>query len=147
MITSPAPGSTLTGSSVTFNWSAGSGASAYWLDAGSTPGGNQYSQSGNLGNTLSTMVNNLPTNGSAVYVTLYSYVGGQWLSNQYTYTAFNAQRIAGRHHQPGAGLAVHGHHRDLQLDGRGGRIGVLAGCGQLGRRQPVLPVGQSGRMR
>ena len=94
-MTTPAPGSTLTSSSVTFDWSAGSGATAYWLDAGSTPGGNQYSQSGSLGNTLSTMVNGLPTDGSPVYVTLYSYVGGQWLSNQYTYTAFSTSGSQG----------------------------------------------------
>jgi len=96
VITSPTPGSTLPGSSVTFNWTAGTGATAYWLDVGSTPGGNNYYQSGNLGNVFTTTVNGLPTNGSPVYVTLYSYAGGQWLSNQYTYTAFN----------PSAALAV-----------------------------------------
>ncbi len=90
VITSPVPNSTLTGSTVTFTWSAGVGATAYWLDAGSSPGGNQYYQSGNLGNVLTTTVNGLPTNGSTVYVTLYSLVGGQWLGNAYTYTAFNA---------------------------------------------------------
>jgi len=95
VITSPAPGSTLTGSSEMFSWSAGSGATAYWLDAGSTAGGNQYYQSGNLGNTLTTNVTGLPTDGSTVYVTLYSYVGGQWLSNQYTYTAFNTSGSQG----------------------------------------------------
>jgi hypothetical protein len=89
VITTPVPGSTLTGSSVPFTWTAGTGATAYWLDAGSTPGGNQYYQSGNLGNVLTTTVNGLPTNGSTVYVTLYSLVGGQWLSNAYTYTAYN----------------------------------------------------------
>jgi hypothetical protein len=95
VITSPAPGSTLPGSSVTFTWSAGAGATAYWIDAGSTPGGNQYFQSGNLGNVLMTTVSGLPTNGSTVYVTLYSYVGGQWLSNQYTYTAYNISGAQG----------------------------------------------------
>ncbi len=89
VITSPVPGSTLTGSSVVFTWNAGAGATAYWIDAGSAPGGNQYFQSGNLGNVLTTTVNNLPTDGSTVYVTLYSLVGGNWLSNAYTYTAFN----------------------------------------------------------
>jgi hypothetical protein len=88
VITTPAPGSTLSGSSVTFDWMAGFGSTAYWLDAGSTPGGNQYYQSGNLGNVLTTTATGLPTNGSTVYVTLYSLVGGNWLSNQYTYTAF-----------------------------------------------------------
>src|SRR5664280_1783750 len=89
VITSPVPGSTLTGSTVVFTWTAGTGATAYWLDAGSTPGGNQYYQSGNLGNVLTTTATNLPTDGSTVYVTLYSLVGGQWLSNAYTYTAYN----------------------------------------------------------
>ncbi len=88
VITTPAPGSTLTGSSVPFTWTAGTSASAYWLDAGSTPGGNQYFQSGNLGNVTTVTVNGLPTDGSQVYVTLYSFVSGQWLSNSYTYTAY-----------------------------------------------------------
>ncbi len=86
----PIPGSTFTGNSETFTWSAGAGATAYWLDVGSTTGGNQYSQSGNLGNVLTTTVNGLPTDGSTVYVTLYSLIGGQWVGNAYTYTALNA---------------------------------------------------------
>jgi len=87
VITSPVPSSTLTGSSVTFTWTAGSGATAYWIDVGSTSGGNNYYSSGNLGNVLTKTVNGLPTNGSPVYVTLYSLVSGQWLGNAYTYTA------------------------------------------------------------
>ena len=85
----PTPGSTLTASTVTFTWSAGSGATAYWLDIGNVAGGNQYYQSGNLGNVLTKTVNGLPTDGSAVYVTLYSLISGSWVSNAYTYTAFN----------------------------------------------------------
>src|ERR1035438_1114739 len=95
VITTPVPGSTLSGSSVAFTWSAGTGATAYWLDVGSTVGGNQYYQSGNLGNVLATTANGLPTDGSTVYVTLYSQVGGQWLSNAYTYTAYNASGARG----------------------------------------------------
>ena len=90
MMTSPTPGSTLTGSSATFQWNAGTGATAYWLDIGNVPGGNQYEQSGNLGNVLTLTVNGLPTNGNTIYATLYSLIGGQWFSNAYTYTAFNA---------------------------------------------------------
>ncbi len=90
VITSPAPGTMLPGSSVTFTWTSGAGATAYWIDAGSTPGGSQYFQSGNLGDVLTTTVNGLPTNGSTVYITLWSLVDGQWLNNQYTYAAFNA---------------------------------------------------------
>ena len=66
VITSPAPSSTLTGSSVAFSWSAGSASTAYEIDAGSTPGGNNYFQSGNLGNVLTKTVTGLPTNGSQV---------------------------------------------------------------------------------
>jgi unsaturated rhamnogalacturonyl hydrolase len=90
VLTTPTPGSTLTGSTVTFMWSAGSGATAYWLDIGTLPGGNTIYQSGNLGNVTSTTVNGLPTNGTTIYVTLYSLSSGQWVSNAYTYTAFNA---------------------------------------------------------
>jgi hypothetical protein len=96
VITSPAANSTLTGSSVAFQWSAGPGAAAYWVDIGSTAGGNNYYSSGNLGNVLTTTANGLPTNGSStVYVTLYSLVSGQWLSNAYTYTAFNLATARG----------------------------------------------------
>jgi hypothetical protein len=90
MLTTPTPGSALTSSTVTFGWTAGAGASAYWLDVGSVAGGDQYYQSGNLGGALSTTVSGLPTDGSTIYVTLYSLVGGQWSPNAYTYTALNA---------------------------------------------------------
>ncbi|MGD0506355.1 MAG: VCBS repeat-containing protein [Terriglobales bacterium] len=90
VITSPVPSSTLGSSSIAFSWTAATGATAYWLDAGSSAGGNQYHQSGNMGNVLTTTVNGLPTNGSTVFVTLYSLVNGQWISNAYTYTSLNA---------------------------------------------------------
>ena len=108
VITSPAPGSTLPGSTVTFSWSAGSGATAYWIDAGSTVGGNQYFQSGNIGNVTSYSVSGLPTNGSTVYVTLWSLVGGQWLNNQYTYTAFNQSGSQGVLTTPAPGSTLPG---------------------------------------
>lgn len=95
MITSPTPGSNLSGSTVTFTWTAGTQSTAYWIDAGSVPGGNQYYQSGNLGNVLSATVPGLPTNGSTVYITLWSQVNGQWLNNQYTYTAYNQAAAQG----------------------------------------------------
>jgi hypothetical protein len=88
VLTTPTPGSQFTGSTVTFGWTAGAGASNYWLDVGSSSGGNQYFQSGPLGNVLTVTVNGLPTDGSTVYVTLYTLVGGNWLGTTYTYTAF-----------------------------------------------------------
>ncbi len=107
-ITSPIPSTTLTGSSVAFTWTAGAGATAYWIDAGSSAGGNQYFQSGNLGNVLTTTVSGLPLNGSTVYVTLYSLVDNQWLSNQYTYTAYNVGTALGVMQTPTPGSTLSG---------------------------------------
>jgi hypothetical protein len=84
----PTPGSTLSGNQQTFTWSNGNGtATGYWLDIGSAPGGNDIYQSGNLGTQLSTTVYSLPANGNTIYATLYSYVGGQWYYNSYTYVS------------------------------------------------------------
>jgi len=83
----PVPGSTLTGNTAIFTWSSDPSATAYWLDIGNVAGGNQYYQSGNLGNVLTTTVYSLPANGTTVYVTLYSLVAGQWLNNAYAYVS------------------------------------------------------------
>ena len=90
VLTTPTPGSILTGSTVTFDWTAGSpGPYSYWMDIGSSAGGNNYYSSGNLGNVTTTTVYTLPTNGSTVYVTLYTLIGGVWTGTTYTYTALN----------------------------------------------------------
>jgi hypothetical protein len=96
VVTSPANGSTLSGSSVTFSWTAGTSVSAFWLDVGSAADAHNYYMSGNLGTVQTITVNGLPINGSTVYVTLYSLIGGAWTANGYSYTALNGP----------AGLAV-----------------------------------------
>ncbi len=108
VMTSPTRGATLTGNSVTFTWSAGAGASAYWLDVGSSSGGNNYYSSGNLGNVLTVTVNGLPTDGSSVYATLYSLIGGQWVGNTYQYTALNAVYTLAVMQTPAPGSTVSG---------------------------------------
>jgi hypothetical protein len=85
-MTSPPPGSTFTSSTVTFTWSAGVGVSAYWLEVGTTPGGNQIYPGSPVAN-LSATVPGLPSNGSTVYVRLWSLLGGAWEFNDYTYTS------------------------------------------------------------
>jgi subtilase family serine protease len=92
-ITSPANLSTLTGSSEQFTWTAGAG-TQFWLTAGNAPGGNNYYNSGNLGNVLTINVTGLPTDGSQVYVTLFSLVEGQWVYTQDTYTAYSGGGLA-----------------------------------------------------
>jgi hypothetical protein len=80
---SPQPGSTLTSSTVTFTWTSGNGVSQYWLWIGSQPGGADiYTQS--QGTNLSTTVSGLPTT-TAIYVRLWSQIGGNWQYNDYPY--------------------------------------------------------------
>jgi len=83
---SPPPGSTFSSSTVTFTWSAGS-AGAYFFFVGSSLHGADIYNSG-LVNVLSKTVNNIPTDGRTIYVTLGSKVNGTWTVNSYTYTAF-----------------------------------------------------------
>ena len=86
----PGLASTIPGTSITFQWTGSNTATAYRIDVGSTPTGNNYYQSGSLPTTtLSQTVNGLPTDGSTIYVTLWTQINGQWANNQYTYTAFN----------------------------------------------------------
>jgi hypothetical protein len=87
---SPSPG-TLSGCVVTFQWNAGTNVSAYWLDVGNVPGGNQWYQSGSITTQSATVY--VPPNGNPVYVTLYSLAGGQKFSNSYTYTAANGAQM------------------------------------------------------
>ena len=85
-ILTPAPSSTLSGSSVTFTWSAPSGAAAYWLDIGTIVGGfDLYSQGQALATSLT--VSGLPTGGSTIYVRLWAIIAGVWQYSDYTYKA------------------------------------------------------------
>jgi uncharacterized repeat protein (TIGR01451 family) len=87
-LTTPAPGSTLSGSTVNFSWAAGTGAiTAYWLDVGKSPGSGAIFGA-NLGTALSHTVSGIPTAGQTIYVQLWSMIGGVWYPNRYSYTAF-----------------------------------------------------------
>lgn len=86
-IASPTPSTTLTASSVTFQWSSGSGVSEYYLSVGSSLDAYDiYGQYQNL--NLSTMVTGLPVDGSTLYVRLYWRISSSWYATDYTYTAF-----------------------------------------------------------
>ena len=92
-ITSPLPGSGLAGSSVTFTWTSATGADAYWLDIGTTVGGfDLYSQGQAL--ATSQTVNGLPTDGSTVYVRLWTLAGGTWQYHDYTFKAHGGAKAA-----------------------------------------------------
>jgi subtilase family serine protease len=91
-LTTPAPGSTLAGPSVTFSWTAGSGASGYALWIGSTgPGSDNLYYSGEKASTVTSLpVSGLPTNGETIYVRLITYYGSSSAFINYTYTAATA---------------------------------------------------------
>jgi len=87
VITTPTAGATLTGSSQTFTWGAGSGATSYWLSLGRTAGGNDLFDR-NMGSSLSVTATGLPTDGRTIYARLW-WLAGSWVYADYTYTAAN----------------------------------------------------------
>jgi len=89
-LASPAPGSTLTGSSATFTWSPGSGVTAYKLRVGSTGVNSNDLYSSAAITATSVNVTTLPTNGETIYVRLYMEIDGVWNREDYTYTAYTA---------------------------------------------------------
>jgi fibronectin type III domain protein/HYDIN/CFA65/VesB family protein len=85
-LTTPIPGTTLSSSSVQFQWTAGVNVTSYRLSAGTTFGGtNLFDQSGLT--SVSATITGLPTNGVRVYVRLWSLIGGMWRFSDYNYTA------------------------------------------------------------
>ncbi|MGO9794566.1 MAG: protease pro-enzyme activation domain-containing protein [Terracidiphilus sp.] len=103
-ITSPTPGSTLTSASTTFTWNAGSGnVTGYGLNVGTSPGGADLVNIGPLSGTSVTV--NLPTNGTAIYVRLWTIFNGTtYLYKDYTYTEFSQSGSAITSPTPGSTL-------------------------------------------
>jgi hypothetical protein len=86
-MTSPAGGSTFTGSSVTFTWGTATGATGYALWIGTTGVGSHDLLEGGIHTTTSYTASNIPINGETIYVRLYTSDGGTLLANDYTYIA------------------------------------------------------------
>ena len=85
-LTTPAPGSTLAGSSVTFSWTPGSGATAYTLYLGTTGVGSSNVYNSGQMTATSASVTGIPTNGATLYAQLGAEVKGAWQYYNYTYT-------------------------------------------------------------
>ena len=86
-ITSPAPGSTLPGSVVTFQWTAnGTPVTEWWMYLGTSAGSRDLLSSGSLGTRTSLTVIGLPTDGGTVYVRLFHKVQGSWQNDDFVYT-------------------------------------------------------------
>ncbi|MBI2190952.1 MAG: S8 family serine peptidase [Planctomycetes bacterium] len=104
-ITSPAPGSALNSPTVAFEWSAGSGVSAYYLNAGSTLNGVDFFNQ-NLGTARSATVTGLPADGRTVYVRLWSKHNGVWSSADYAFAAARASFSRAEITAPALGSAL-----------------------------------------
>jgi hypothetical protein len=86
-LVSPAPSSTLTATSVTFTWSAGTAVSKYDLHLSAVAfGGYDLFVSGPIAGNSRT-VYGLPTNGEVIYARLYTILNGVTLYNDYIYKA------------------------------------------------------------
>jgi len=105
---SPAQGSALSGSSVTFAWSSGVGVSQYFLQVGTTGAGSFNLFSLPLTGTTQ-LVSGVPASGT-VYVRLYSNLGTatavNWQYNDYTYQVSSGSAAAAMTSpQPGSQLS------------------------------------------
>ena len=87
VLTTPTPGSTLSSSSVTFQWTAGAGVTQYVLGIGSTGVGSYNLYNSTPITATQASVSGLPTNGETLYARLYSWINGAWQYKDYTYTA------------------------------------------------------------
>jgi hypothetical protein len=90
-ITSPSPGSILTSASTTFTWNPGpAGTTGYGLNVGTTGVGSaDLVNIAPLPLSPTSVTVNLPTNGTLIYVRLWTILNGStYLPNDYTYTEF-----------------------------------------------------------
>lgn len=88
-ITSPAPGSTLSGSVVNFQWSPGAGGPQHYrlYVSAKYPGGDDIYYSGVITATQAT-VSSIPVTGGKLYVRLYYTVNNLLIHTNYTYTQY-----------------------------------------------------------
>ena len=84
-IASPAAGSTLSGATVTFTWTAGTGVTEYDLHVGTTGVGSSNIIAGTVMGT-SKSITGIPALGGILYFRLYSLINGAWQSIDYTFT-------------------------------------------------------------
>jgi hypothetical protein len=87
VLTTPTPDTTLTGSIVTFDWTAATGATQYYLSIGSTGVGSNNVFNTGWRDVTSWEAWGLPTNGETLYVRLSTDFGGAVAYTDYTYTA------------------------------------------------------------
>jgi N-acetylneuraminic acid mutarotase len=85
-LTTPAPGSTLPGSTVTFGWAPGNIATRFLLRLGTTGLGSSDVYNGASTTGTSVQVTTVPTNGATLYARLWYYLNETWKCVDATYT-------------------------------------------------------------
>ncbi|MCP4111033.1 MAG: hypothetical protein GY749_36830, partial [Desulfobacteraceae bacterium] len=102
-IQTPVPGTSLSSVTATFVWS-NAGTEQYWLWIGTSEGSNDiYSDDQGTNNTK--LITGLPDDGETLYVRLMSKTDGEWIYNDYTYTAFSAAASVIQTPTPGSSLS------------------------------------------
>jgi hypothetical protein len=141
-LTTPSPGSTLTGSSANFSWNPGNVAKLLELQVGTTPGMHDV-YGGGPTKATSVQVNNIPTNGATLYATLYYYVpGGAWKYLDYTITESGTPTLPSMM-TPSPGSTLTGSSVTFQWDPGAGatrfelRVGTGPGRGDIYRGGPT----------
>ncbi|ABF41671.1 Ig-like, group 2 [Candidatus Koribacter versatilis Ellin345] len=86
ILTSPTPGSTLSGTSATFVWTTGTGVTEYSLYIGTTPHAHDIAFF-NPKSANSYSASNLPSHGGTFYVDLFSRISNTWQRQSYTFIA------------------------------------------------------------
>ena len=106
-ITTPPPGSTLSGTTQVFEWTPGTGVAQYWLYVGSTQGGaDLYDQ--DRGTSLTATVTGLPSDGRTLYARLWWLRGGEWEFADFTYIAKTSGTVNPQITQPVPGSTLPG---------------------------------------
>ncbi len=95
-IVSPAPGTSLTGSSASFSWTDnGSSVQEWWLYAGTGAGLGNYHDSGSLGSATTAIVTGLPANETSVVISLWYRRNANWQSVSTTYVSSSGGTAGG----------------------------------------------------
>lgn len=93
-IVNPSAGSTLAGSAQTFTWDIdGADVERFWLYVGTTAGGRDIANSGDLGQDTEYDVIGIPADGSTIHTRLWYYSSSRWFYVDSTYTAANLNLI------------------------------------------------------
>lgn len=94
-VTNPSANSTLSGTSQTFTWSADDvQVDQWWLYIGTSVGGFDILNSGDLGTDNQYNVIGIPVDGTTIYARLWYRSGAQWRYQDTTYTAAVTENVA-----------------------------------------------------